>query len=178
MKKTLSIFILAGSLSAHSCLLHAAASVTSYEAVEASLREGSPTTTLEKYFNCEIYDGSAYENIASGEPRWISLAERMLQHSDACYTEGIQASLGKAMQKSPQNVLPLVDKTATLAAGYICLPFISSELSIKLQLAEVIKSKKAIRRVHDKRLRTQKAACLRFIKSLEAKLIDQQSSAP
>lgn len=31
------------------------------ETVEASLEAGDPKVTLEKYFNCEKYEGSAYE---------------------------------------------------------------------------------------------------------------------
>ena len=176
MMKTSSAFMFASLLTVYCCLSQAEVTGTCVEAVEASLKEGNPKATLEKYFSCEKYEGSAYEGIASGSKKWISLAERMLQYSDACYTEGIQASLGKAMQGSPKNVLPLVDKTSTLAASYICLPFISNELPIKLQLAEVIKSRKAIQSVHDDRLRIQKVACLHFIKSVETDLITQQSS--
>lgn len=176
MMKTSSAFVFASLLTAYCSLSQAEVTGTCVEVVEASLKEGNPRATLEKYFSCEKYEGSAYEGIASGSTKWISLAERMLQYSDACYTEGIQASLGKAMQRSPKNVLSLVDKTSTLAASYICLPFISSELPIKLQLTEVIRSRKAIQNVHDDRLQTQKAACIHFIKSVEVNLIAQQSS--
>ena len=175
--KNFGVFIFVCFFSASCYLSQAEAKGTNIEAVEASLGGGNPKATLEKYFNCEKHEDSAYEEIASGAPKWISLAERMLQYSDACYTEGIQASLGMAMRKSPENVLPLVDKTATLGASYICLPFISTELSIKTQLAELIKSKKAIQRVHDSSLWFQKTACLRFIKSIAANLITQQSPA-
>jgi len=148
------------------------------ETVEASLKAGNPKETLEKYFNCEKYEGSAYEGIASGSKKWVRLAEKMLQHSDACYTEGIQASLGKAMQRAPKNVLPLVDKTPTLSASYICLPFISNEIPIRQQRAEVNKSRHAIQGVHDGRLQTQKAACLKLIQSLEVNLNIQASPKP
>lgn len=140
------------------------------ETVEASLKEAGTQATLKKYFNCEQYEGSAYEEIASGSKKWVDLAEQMLQYSDACYTEGIQASLGKAMQKAPGNVLPLVDKTSTLSASYICLPFISSELPIRQQLTEVTKSRSAIQGIHDNRLQIQKSACLKFIQSVEDNL--------
>lgn len=145
------------------------------ETVEASLKEGNPRNTLEKYFNCEKYEGSAYESIASGSKKWVHLAEQMLQHTDACYTEGIQASLGKAMQRSPRNVLPLVDKTPLLSASYICLPFISNELPVKRQLAEIRKSRNVIQKVHEGRLQTQKATCLKFIQSVEVNVNSQTS---
>jgi len=178
MKNAFSVFMLAWLLSACCCLPQAKETGISVEIVEASIREGNPKATLEKYFSCEKYEGSAYEGIASGSPKWISIAERMLHFSDACYTEGIQASLGKAMQRSPQNVLPLVDKTPTLAASYICLPFISSELSIKSQQAEVIRSRNAIQKVRDDRFSIQKEVCLRFIKSVEMSLAGQQPTSP
>jgi len=178
MKNASSVFILAWLLSACCCPSQARETGTSVEIVEASIRAGNPKATLEKYFSCEKYEGSAYEGIASGSPKWISIAERMLHHSDACYTEGIQASLGKAMQRSPQNVLPLVDKTPTLAASYICLPFISNELPIESQRAEVIRSRKAIQKLQDDGLKTQKEVCLRFIKTIEVNLAGQRPTAP
>lgn len=178
MKNSFGVLILTFFLSACCCLSQARETGISVETVETSIRDGNPKATLEKYFNCEKYEGSAYEGIASGSPKWVSIAERMLHYSDACYTEGIQSSLGKAMQRSPRNVLPLVNKTPTLAAGYICLPFISNELPFKTQQAEVIRSKKAIQRVQDDKLRTQKEACLRFIRSVEVSLTRQQSPTP
>lgn len=178
MKNVFLVFILAGLLSACCCPSQAKETGTSIEIVEASIRAGDPKATLEKYFSCEKHEGSAYVGIETGSPQWISIAERMLHYSDACYTEGIQAALGRAMQRSPQNVLPLVNKSPTLAANYICLPFISSELPIKSQQAEVIKSKKAIEKIQDDKVRTQKEACLLFIKSVETNLIGQLPPSP
>ena len=143
----------------------------SIEIVDASLKEGTPKATLEKFFSCEKYEGSAYEKIAMGEPRWISIAEKMLQHSDACYTEGIQAALGSAMQKFPKRLLPLVDKTSLLSANYICLPFISSELPVKSQVNEINKSKKAIQNVKGKNLISKRMSCLDFINSVETSIL-------
>ena len=139
--------------------------------IEASLRTDTPKVTLEKYFSCEKYEGSAYEKIALGLPNWISLAERMLQYSDACYTEGLQAALGSAMQKAPQHVLPLVDKTSLLAANYICLPFISSEIPVKSQVNEINKSKKAIQNVKGENLSSKRMSCLDFINSVETSIV-------
>ena len=178
MKNIFFIFILAGLLSACCCPSQAKETGTSIEIVEASLRAGNPKATLEKYFSCEKHEGSAYVGIETGSPQWISIAERMLHYSDACYTEGIQAALGRAMQRSPQNVLPLVNKSPTLAANYICLPFISSELPIKSQQAEVIKSKKSIEKIQNDKVRAQKEACLLFIKSVETNLDGQPLPSP
>lgn len=138
--------------------------------VEASLKAGNPQATLERYFDCQS-DQAAYRGIASGSAPWIDLAERVLAFSDACYTEGIQAALGQAMQNAPQRVLPLVDKTATLATSYICLPFISSELPLKSQLTEIKRSQRAIQKVRDGSMQKQKASCLNFIASVKANLL-------
>ncbi|NLR74167.1 hypothetical protein [Leeia aquatica] len=136
--------------------------------VETALKEGGAKLALETYFSCEKHEGSAYVEIATGSPPWVSLAEKMLAYSDACYTEGIQAALGQAMQQSPKTVLPLVGKTPALAADAICLPFISDELPARLQLRAIRKSKQAIQSVVSRRLAAQKARCLHFIQSVEA----------
>jgi hypothetical protein len=133
--------------------------------VDMALRNGSPRVTLEKYFDCSKYEGTAYEAIASGAAQWVSLAERIFPHSDACYTEGIEDALGRAMQRKPENVLPLVGKTEALSPEYICLPFISAELPIQARLAQVQRSRRAIMRV--KKDSEQKKACLQFIRSVE-----------
>lgn len=138
--------------------------------VEASLKAGNPQATLERYFDCQS-DQTAYRSIASGSAPWINLAERILPFSDACYTEGIQAALGQAMQKAPQRVLPLVDKTASLAASHICLPFISSELPLKTQLRAINRTQRAIQKLRDGSIHRQRASCLNFIASVKANLL-------
>lgn len=148
----------------------------SIEAVEASLRSAGPRATLATHFNCAQHQGSAYEAIASGSPQWIALAERMLAHSDACYTEGILGALGQAMQKAPRQVLPLVGKTRVLAAEAICLPFISDEIPVKAQVAAVARSRGAIQGVRDEPLKVQREACLRFIGTVEAGIVANQAA--
>lgn len=171
---TMFVFVLLGA----ACSLHTKATAPSLEDVETSLAQGKPRTTLEKYFSCDKLQGTAYEGIESGSLQWVSLAERMLKHSDACYTEGIQASLGRAMQRAPQHVLPLVDKAPELAAEYICLPFISDEIPASEQLAEVVKSRKSIQAVSNNRFEIQRARCLNLIKPIEIGLQTQTGSVP
>lgn len=151
------------------------ASGLSPQDVEASLNKGGKQRTLETYFDCLKYEGSAYERIATGSPAWIALAEKMIAYSDACYTEGIQSALGEAMRKSPRTVLPLVDRSPTLGASYICLPFISNEQPIEAQLKEIEISRRAIQKVGDRGLAPQKSACLRFIRTLATGLKTQQA---
>lgn len=147
------------------------------DAVAASLAERGPKATLETYFSCENYDGSAYPAIAAGSGEWVALAEKMIAHSDACYTEGIQAALGEAMRKAPRRVLPLVDKTPALGAEHICLPFISDEQAIAAQAQELRKSRRAILAVKDRALSKPRGACLRFIRDVEAALAARAAPA-
>ena len=116
---------------------------------------------LSKFFPCDAYKGSAYEQIATGKREWVALAKAMIKRGDACYTEGIQAALGAAMIVAPSSVLPLVDSSPLLGADRICLPFISDELPKDEQLAALNKSRQAIAgvRKHQK----QRQACLIFI---------------
>jgi hypothetical protein len=164
---TLPLF-LAGLLSILSAVsLAGSAGEITVDAVEASLAQNGPRATLEAYFSCENYEGSAYPAIAGGSREWVALAEKMIAHSDACYAEGIQAALGEAMRKSPRHVLRLVDKTPALGADHICLPFISNEQSITAQATELQKSRRAISAVRNSRLSKPRAACLRFIQGVE-----------
>lgn len=144
-----------------------ACAAVSVNAITTSLKETTPKATLEKYFDCEDFQGGGYAGIATGKPEWIVVAKQMLEHSDACYTEGIQSALGRAMQNAPTNVLPLVNENNLLSADSVCLPFISDELPLQSQLAEIKKSKRALARVHSKKLERNKQACLGFIRSVE-----------
>ena len=107
----------------------------------------------------------------------MALAERLLRDADACYAEGLQGALGQAMQRAPDRVLPLVGKSATLAAESICLPFISDEIPFAAQTAAVTRSRRAIEAVHDPALRPQQQACLQFIGSVEAAIAARQPAA-
>jgi hypothetical protein len=168
MKRNALRFVMAGLLSILSAAsLAGAAGPITVDAVEASLVDNGPRATLEAYFSCENYDASAYPAIAGGSAEWVALAEKMIEHSDACYTEGIQAALGEAMRKSPRHVLRLVDKTPALGADHICLPFISNEQPIAAQAKELQKSRRAISAVRDRQLSKPRAACLRFIRGAE-----------
>lgn len=132
--------------------------------VQAELRT-TPRAALQQYFDCSPSGAPAYDAIATGQREWIRVAEEALRHSDACYTEGIQAALGAAMQREPARVLPLVGKTRLLSADRICIPQISAELAAADQLAELERSRRAIAQV--RRWPRQKARCLRFIEAVE-----------
>ena len=136
--------------------------------VESAIASGDIRGALKKYFDCAKYEGTAYEAIATGSQAWVSIAARVLPMSDACYAEGIVNALGQAMQRKPQNVLPLVGKTDVLSPERICLPSISDELPLNVQREELLRSKSAISGVEG--YLSQKNACLRFIASIEQQL--------
>lgn len=149
------------------CATEVLAAPLSAGRVERGLRT-EPAAALQQYFDCSSYQGSGYEAVATGRPEWIRVAELALRHSDACYTDGIQAALGSAMQRRADRVLPLVGKTRLLSADRICIPFVSDELPVKEKLAELGKSRRAIQRTHG--WRRQKADCLRFIGDVEQRI--------
>jgi hypothetical protein len=123
---------------------------------------------LSRYFDCSTYEGTAYEAIAGGAAPWVAVAEQALARADACQAEGIVDALGRAMQRAPENVLPLVGRSGELSAERICLPSISDEMPLKAQREQVRKSRVAIQAVSGSS--RQKAACLRFIAPIEARL--------
>lgn len=177
MNLTIPGILLVGLLAFFSVDSIAGAGELTPEKVEDALAGQGAQATLTAYFSCEKYDGSAYEKIATGARPWVALAERMIAHSDACYTEGIQAALGDAMRRAPRNVLGLVGKTVPLGAEHICVPFISDEQPLAAQLEELAKSRRAIAAVRFTRLAAQRAACLRFIDETKKRLRAQASAA-
>jgi hypothetical protein len=146
----------------------AADRVVNPEDIEMALASPDPRTALATYWNCSRPRGTVCSAIETGEPKWIDLAERMLAYSDAGVTEDLLGSLGRAMQIKPEHVLPLVGKSDRLDPAHLCVPFISNELPVHRQLAELRRSKRAIARVRG--LAPQKQACLSFI--------DKQLKAP
>ncbi|CAD5372060.1 conserved exported hypothetical protein [Rubrivivax sp. A210] len=147
------------------------------EAVEATLASAGPRAALQRHFDCTLRRPAGYRGVASGDPAWVALAERLLPHADACYSTGLQDALGRAMQRAPRAVLPLVGKTPTLAAEAICLPFISDEIPLARQKAALARSRQAIAGVRDEALQPQRQACLGFIGSVEEAVAARQPAA-
>jgi hypothetical protein len=136
--------------------------------VEAALKAPDPRIALAKYWDCSQPEKTVCSAIETGDAEWLTLAEKMLDYSDAGSTEDLLGSLGRAMQRKPERVLPLVGKTPLLDVAHVCVPFISDELPVRVQRGQLQRSRRAIARV--KGLNTQKQACLQFI--------DEQLKAP
>lgn len=153
---------------------HAAGKVAALtvEGVEAQMEANSPAWVLEKHFACQP-PGPGYAKVASGDAKWVALGAHLLSFSDACYSENLQSALGQAMRREPRRVLPLVGSTPQLAAEHICLPSISEEQSVALQLREVRRSRQAIEPVQEPEFAAARGACLGFIGEVEKRLWDQ-----
>ena len=166
-----SALVLAGPLAGAA---HADAMGPGLATVEAALRDAGPRATLARYFDCAQPKGNGYEAVAQGSRQWLALAEKLMRHADACYTQGLQHALGQAMQRVPREVLPLVGRSTTLTAELICLPIISDEIAPAAQTAAVARSRRAIEAVRDETLRPQRQACLQFIGVVEAGIASRQ----
>jgi hypothetical protein len=142
-----------------------------------ALRGPDRSSAWRLYFPCQRTKGTAYEHIAQGSSEWIAVAEQALAYSDGCVTEGIVAALGKAMRKAPERVLPLVDRTTSLGREHICVPFISDELSLREQLRQLQRSRRAIEAVHDPALAPARTKCLEFIETVESPLRERPRAA-
>lgn len=141
------------------------------ERLAVELRERGVHDVLARYFPCNAYEGSGYEQVAQGSGAWVQLATQLLEHSDACYTSGLQDALGSAMQAAPENVLPYVGRSSQLAPERICLPFISAEIPTAEQLQPLSLSRNKIEPVRDPRLQTQREACLAEIQRVERRIL-------
>jgi hypothetical protein len=137
--------------------------------VLATLQAQGAKATLERHFDCNS-ESAAYAAVATGQPRWLDLALRLLPEADACYGEGLHDALGRAMRAAPRRVLPLVGSSTRLTPEQICLPFISAELPQARQLDRLRASRQAIAAVHDKALSSSRRACLSFIDLLERRI--------
>lgn len=141
------------------------------ERLAVELRERGAQDVLSRYFPCDAYEGSGYEQVAQGSGVWVQLATQLLEHSDACYTTGLQDALGSAMQAAPENVLPYVGRNAQLAPERICLPFISAEIPTAEQLKPLSLARGKIEPVREPRLQAQRDACLAEIQRVERMIL-------
>lgn len=147
------------------------------ERISAELRDSGVRRVLENYFPCDGYEGTGYEQVAQGARAWVNVATQLLDHSDACYTTGLQDALGTAMQAMPEHVLPYVGLSSQLAAERICLPFISAEMPRADQLKQLKSAQTKIQAVRDRRLHAQRQACLTEIQRVK-RMVMNKVAAP
>ena len=153
------------------CAGAALAAPPNLDEVQASLRDMGVEATLTLYFDCKVAeDGTGFEGVATGEPRWVEIAQRLMRGADACQAASLQAALGLAMREAPRVVLPLVGRTARLAPEQICLPAIPRDRPVAARLRDLSLSRLAISSVGDARLADARQACLDHIAAVEAPL--------
>lgn len=117
--------------------------------------------TLKEYFDCLVGDG--YAAVETGDLRAIKVAVEVRRVSDACVSEGLESSLGTAMQTNPEAVLPYVDEFGT----GICEPWMIEEPEAEV-LAETAKTKRALLRVTRKDLLAARDKCLAYFAQNDA----------
>ena len=173
--------LLAAALLSISLLPHAACSSNekplTAERVSTELRERGSQAVRARYFPCDAYEGTGYEQVARGSSAWVQLAAQLLERSDACYTTGLQDALGSAMRAAPEKVLPYVGRSPQLAPGRICLPFISAETSPADQMHQLKLSRGSIASVQHARLNPQRQACLAEIDRV-AQMVASKTAVP
>jgi len=144
------------------------------EEVAAHIESKGTQATREKYFSCGEKDNAlGYARVEAGSEVWLKIATRLLNDSDACYTEGLQDSIARALMNKPENVLPLVDSGRNLEAVYICIPFMTDTVeptALRNQLAALNKLESSLKSVKNKKLQTQKNKCLARVQPLQSEI--------
>ena len=97
---------------------------------------------------------------AAGDSAAIAAAREALRTSDAGNTDMLQDALGRAMQVSPERILPLVDTAPELRAQNICLPFLSEDDPKAEIRATILRTRDRLDAVRDPQLAAAKAACM------------------
>jgi hypothetical protein len=115
---------------------------------------------LETFFDCGDAGTKAYELVASGAREWLSIAVRLLNDSDACYTESLQDAIARALVPAPARVIALVNSSELLDASSICVPFLSAEEDSQKHLQYLRRAEAALHKVRIPALRQAKRACL------------------
>lgn len=152
----------------------ASGSTLAPEEVTGHIETKGAQATRENYFSCWEKDNArGYARVEAGSEVWLRIAVRLLQDSDACYTEELQNSIARALMSKPENVLPLVDSGINLEASNICVPFMVDEVgaaALRNQLAVLNKLEGSIKSVKTKKLQTQKNKCLARVQPLQSEI--------
>src|SRR5689334_19038807 len=99
----------------------------SAETVEASLQSSGGRATIDRYFSCDDSGQTAYDQIETGDERWLRVAVRLLDDSDGCVTLSLTSSIAAALPRAPSRVLKLLDVKPALTADRLCVPFLSED---------------------------------------------------
>lgn len=159
-------------------MANAAPSSLAPEVVEAHIREHGGRSAIARFFKCDASGDPAYARIRTGNKRWLAIAVRLLDDSDACVTTSLLSSIGAALPKSPANVLPLVEAKPLLQPSEVCLPFMSNEEDPRKHLKYLQTVEKALLAFKDQSLRTQRDICLREVRVATAGVRIESARCP
>lgn len=118
-------------------------------------------------------DDAAFEavlgKVGSGDERWIEVAERLADGSDASTSIGLKVALAYALPKNPEAVLRVADTRKLFTVSEICrAPFIEPET--KFLSAYLEEAHRALMAVSAPELETRRVACLGHIDQSLARL--------
>jgi hypothetical protein len=148
--------------------LASAAPVLSIEEVEASLQSRGGRATINQYFQCDESGYAAYERVESGSARWLDVAVRLLDDSDACVTLSLTSAIATALPKAPSRVLKLLDTKPALRADRLCVPFLSEDDDPRKQLRYLRTAEATLIAFDGTALKAQRDTCLREVKEATA----------
>lgn len=142
----------------------AGAQASEFQVIEASLTDAGPEQTLRTYFKCGTDGG--YSLIRTGNPRAVEIAVKLLEVSDACYTESLLSSLATAMQKNPDAVLAHMPAIQHLKLDpeNFCVPFIDEDTPRADALAVLDRSERALAKVSKPELQEARRTCANVIR--------------
>jgi hypothetical protein len=141
----------------------ASASSLSPVDVEALIQAEGGRAAIHKYFLCDSRGEAAYAKVETGDKRWLAIAVRLLDDSDACVTTSLLSAIGTALPRAPENVLPLVDSKPILKPAKVCLPFMSDEDDPKEQLRFLRRVERRLEAVKNPMIQVPRDKCLKEV---------------
>jgi hypothetical protein len=147
----------------------------SVDTVEASLQTIGSRATINRYFSCDDAGWPAYSQIETGDQRWLNLAVRLLDESDACVHLSLTSSIAAALPRAPSRVLKLLDTKPALSADRLCVRFLSSDDDPRADLRYLRTVEATLIAYDGVGLRRQRDICLREVRETVATITRLQT---
>jgi hypothetical protein len=102
---------------------------------------------------------SAMRKVATGDQRWLDVAAKLAEGTDAGASEGLEVSLATALPINPKGVLKLIDTNPLFTFDSVCsAPFIEpTDAYLKSYLTKTQKMLKALK---DDTVEQKRVGCL------------------
>jgi hypothetical protein len=135
--------------------------------VEAVIQSQGGRAAIQRFFLCDSRGEAAYAKVETGDRRWLAIAVRLLDDSDACVTTSLLSAIATALPKAPENVLPLVESKPALTPTKACLPFMSDEDDPTEQLRYLRQVEQKLEGVRNPTLQVQRNKCLKEVAEMK-----------